>query len=166
MLELIAKDQAKTAPDFSGADASGINIKLSDFKGKSNVVLVLNRGFQCPYTRKHMMLLRQDYLDFKDQQTEILVIGPEDEKAFQEYWETEKMPLPGLADPQHIIAKKYGQEVKILKMGRMPAFFVIDREGLIRFQHHGQSMSDIPENEDVIDLLKKLNSEKGSATAG
>ena len=33
------------APDFSLKDAGGRQIKLSDFKNKSNVLLVFNRGF-------------------------------------------------------------------------------------------------------------------------
>jgi peroxiredoxin len=41
----------------------------------------------------------------------------------------------------------------------MPALFIIDRDGLVRFSHHGQSMSDIPENRDVLNILQKLNEE-------
>lgn len=33
------------APDFSLRAANGQQIKLSDFKGKANVLLVFNRGF-------------------------------------------------------------------------------------------------------------------------
>ena len=33
------------APEFSLRDADGQQIKLSDFKNKSNVLLVFNRGF-------------------------------------------------------------------------------------------------------------------------
>ncbi len=33
------------APDFSLADVNGNLVSLSDFKGKSHVILVLNRGF-------------------------------------------------------------------------------------------------------------------------
>ncbi len=33
------------APDFAAADSEGNAIRLSDFKGKKNVVLVFNRGF-------------------------------------------------------------------------------------------------------------------------
>ena len=84
-----------------------------------------------------MAQLRQDYNTFNNKQAEVIVIGPEDDNAFKEFWQREKMPIPGIADPQHIIAKLYGQETKILKLGRMPALFVIDREGLIRFHHHG-----------------------------
>jgi peroxiredoxin len=109
-----------------------------------------------------MAQLRQDYNSFIDQQAEVIIIGPEDDRAFKEFWLREKMPIPGIADPQHVIAKLYGQEVKILKMGRMPALFVIDREGLMRFRHLGKAMSDIPQNGDVLNLLKKLNSERNS----
>jgi peroxiredoxin len=35
----------QTAPEFSLKDADGRQIKLSDFKDKSNVLLVFNRGF-------------------------------------------------------------------------------------------------------------------------
>ncbi len=35
----------KEAPDFELEDYLGRKIRLSDFKGKSNVLIVLNRGF-------------------------------------------------------------------------------------------------------------------------
>ena len=35
----------KPAPDFSLEDFKGETIRLSNFKGKSNVLLVFNRGF-------------------------------------------------------------------------------------------------------------------------
>jgi peroxiredoxin len=34
------------APDFSLADFNGRPVRLSEFRGKSPVVLVFNRGFQ------------------------------------------------------------------------------------------------------------------------
>jgi peroxiredoxin len=43
---MIDKKKALLAPDFSVTDSEGRNIKLSDFKGKKNVMLVFNRGFQ------------------------------------------------------------------------------------------------------------------------
>jgi len=45
MLQLIPKNEAKMAPDFVIEDSRQKTIKLADFRGKSNVVLVFNRGF-------------------------------------------------------------------------------------------------------------------------
>ena len=45
MPELIEKSRAEPAFNFKSVDAAGRNVKLSDYKGKAGVVLVLNRGF-------------------------------------------------------------------------------------------------------------------------
>jgi len=39
------KKQAGIAPEFSAIDSEGRTIRLSDYKGKKNVMLVFNRGF-------------------------------------------------------------------------------------------------------------------------
>ncbi len=39
----------------------------------------------------------------------------------------------------------------------MPALFVIDKTGQVRYQHYGNSMSDIPENKSILNLLDALN---------
>ncbi len=46
MNELINANQARMAPDFTLTDTQGRTVSLSDFRGKSNVLLVFNRGFQ------------------------------------------------------------------------------------------------------------------------
>jgi peroxiredoxin len=42
---MIEKEQMKIAPDFAAIDTENREIKLSDYKGKKNVMLVFNRGF-------------------------------------------------------------------------------------------------------------------------
>ncbi len=85
-----------------------------------------------------------------------MVAGPENAEAFKEYREKEMLPFIGLPDPEHRVLKLYGQEVKIFKLGRMPAQVIIDKSGKVRFMHYGHSMMDIPENEELIGLLKTL----------
>jgi len=55
------------------------------------------------------------------------------------------------------VADVYKQEVKLLKLGRMPALLVVDREGLIQYEHYGEDMTDIPDNRVILDLLDRLN---------
>lgn len=50
------------------------------------------------------------------------------------------------------------QEVNPLKLGRMPALLVVDKEGIIQYAHYGDSMQDIPKNEEIFEVLKKLKS--------
>jgi peroxiredoxin len=106
-----------------------------------------------------MAQLRQDYRKFADRQAEVIAIGPEDAKAFADFWASHKMPFPGIPDPQHKIAKLYGQKVNLLKLGRMPALVVIDKRGRLRYGHYGESMSDIPTDEEILSLLDELNKE-------
>jgi peroxiredoxin len=106
-----------------------------------------------------MAQLRQDYQKFVERDAEVIAIGPEDNKSCVEWWRDHEMPFIGIADPEHVIAKKYGQRVKLLKLGRMPASMLIDKNGNIRYKHFGESMSDIPENKQILSLLDELNKE-------
>jgi peroxiredoxin Q/BCP len=106
-----------------------------------------------------MAQLRRDYQQFVEQGAEIVVVGPEDRRAFAEYWRQEKLPFIGLPDPRHTVLRLYGQEVNLFKLGRMPAQVIIDRYGKARYAHYGHSMSDIPSNVELLDILKELNRE-------
>ena len=104
-----------------------------------------------------MAQLRQDYDKFKKLETEIVVIGPEDANAFSKYWRENDLPFMGLPDPKHTVLKRYGQQVNLFKWGRMPAQVAVDKNGVARFVHYGHDMSDIPANEEILDLLKTMN---------
>ena len=81
------------------------------------------------------------------------MVGPENARAFQSYWSKEKLPFTGLPDPRHIVLKRLGQEVNLFKFGRMPAQIIVDKQGVARYAHYGQAMSDIPDNEELFELL-------------
>ena len=107
-----------------------------------------------------MAQLRQDYGDFVARDAEIVVVGPEGREAFAEYWQSEDMPFVGLPDPEHTVLKRYGQEVNLFKLGRMPAQVLVDKAGKARYVHYGHSMSDIPSNAELLGLLDEINQEK------
>ena len=88
----------------------------------------------------------------------MLAVGPDSATAFRAYWSTQNMPFVGLPDPGHAVAMRYKQEVNIFKWGRMPLVTVVDANGMIRFAHYGASMSDIPSNEELLDVIDQLNS--------
>jgi peroxiredoxin len=104
-----------------------------------------------------MAQLRQDNQKFVERQTTIIVIGPEGAGAFEVYWREHDLPFIGLPDPKAGVLKMYGQQINLFKFGRMPAQVIVDKTGIARYIHYGHSMSDIPENEEILELLDQLN---------
>jgi len=106
-----------------------------------------------------MSQLRQDYKKFVKKETEILVVGPEEMQSFKAFWDDKGLPFVGLPNPDQTVLRLFGQEVNLFKLGRMPAQVVIDKKGYARFVHYGKSMSDIPSNQELLELLDELNME-------
>jgi peroxiredoxin len=103
-----------------------------------------------------MMQLHHDYSKFVEKGTEIVTIGPENAKSFQNYWEENGLKFHGIPDAKHSVLKLYGQKVNLFKLGRMPAQMLVDKEGVLRYVHYGHSMQDIPENSERFELIDSL----------
>jgi peroxiredoxin Q/BCP len=101
--------------------------------------------------------LRDGYEEFERRGVEILAVGPDPLEAFQKYWADQQIPFVGLPDPGHALARMYRQQVKLFKLGRMPLSCIVDARGYIRFVHYGKSMSDIPSNEELLQVIDELN---------
>lgn len=100
--------------------------------------------------------MRRQQAEFDVRQTAVVVVGPEKAESFARYWTENNMPFVGLPDPEHRVLKLYGQEIKLFKMGRMPAQVLVDRGGIARFVHYGHDMTDIPSNDEIFKLIDGL----------
>ena len=105
-----------------------------------------------------MVQLRQDYDMFQVSEAQVVAIGPDSTESFSHFWAEHDIPFVGLADPQKTVLKLYGQQIKLLKLGRMPAQAVVDVDGIVRYVHYGNSMQDIPKNAEILNLLATLSS--------
>ena len=143
--------------DFTLIDTSGKEVSISQFVGKKYLYLVFNRGFSWPFCRRHMAQLRLDYDRFIAQDTEVIAVGPDSRQDFIKFWERKHIPFIGLADPDNEAAKLYEQEVALLKFGRVPAQMIMDENGIMRYVHYARSMADIPENEEILVQIEKIN---------
>ena len=97
--------------------------------------------------------MKNDYSLFTSRSTGIIVIAPHDTEKVKKYWEKEALPYIGIPDPDGVLGRLYGQQVKWMKLGRMPALFVVDKTGKISFAQYGNSMSDIPPNSVLLEVL-------------
>ena len=103
-----------------------------------------------------MAQLRQDYDQYIQRNTEVVVVGPESAESFKNYFEKHQLPFIGLPDPTHSVLKLYKQQVKLLRLGRLPSQTIVDKNGIIQYAHFGKSMQDIPSNEDIFAILDAL----------
>ena len=104
-----------------------------------------------------MAQLRQSHADFVERDTTVIVAGPDKAKKFIAYFGEHNLPFIGLPDPKHSVLKLYGQQIKIFKLGRMPAQCLIDKNGIVRFVHYGHNMADIPEPNEMLNLIDSLD---------
>lgn len=104
-----------------------------------------------------MVQLHHDKKEFDELDTVIVVVGPEDSSKFNEYWQGKDFDFYGIPNGKESVIKEYGQEIKPLKAGRMPAQFIVDKEGTIRYMHFGNSMKDIPDNKEILQIIKQLD---------
>jgi peroxiredoxin Q/BCP len=101
--------------------------------------------------------MKQDFKELTSRNTTIVVVEPHTAEQVAEYWKKEELPMIGIPDEDGKLANLYGQEWKLLKLGRMPALFVIDRKGALAFAQYGTSMSDIPVNSEMLKVLDGLS---------
>lgn len=100
--------------------------------------------------------MRDDHDTFQKAGASIVVVTSHELPKMKAYWEEHKLPYLGLPDPSGELAKQYGQQWKLFKLGQMPAQFVVDCQGKIVFAHYGSGMSDIPKNQEMLHLIKAL----------
>ncbi len=100
--------------------------------------------------------MKQDIEKFTDKKAKIVVIAPHETEKVKAYLEKEYIPFAGIPDPDGKIGKLYGQEWNLLKLGRMPALFIIDQKGTIAFAQYANNMADILENGKLLKILEEL----------
>ncbi len=97
-----------------------------------------------------MMQLHQDIEKFNEKKIKVIAICPEKIEAVNKFMEKNELSFDLVSDNNHKLAGIYGQETKLLKLGRMPAQVIIDNDEKIKFKHYANSMKDIIENQEIL----------------
>jgi peroxiredoxin Q/BCP len=100
--------------------------------------------------------MKNDFEKFSSRNTAVVVIAPHRAEKVKVFWSDEDLPFIGVPDPDGRLGKLYGQEWNALKLGRMPALFIVDIGGNLALAHYGQNMSDIPAAEELLKILDKI----------
>ena len=145
-----------TAPDFTLGTESREKWRLSDFRGKKNVVLAFVPFAFSGVCSAQLPSYEAELSRFKDFDTEIVSITMDNAYALNAWAKSMHTSFPLLSDfyPQGRVVDLYG-----LRHERgMPerAVVVIDKEGIIRYIEVLDSPGDMPDNEDLFEALRKL----------
>ncbi len=143
------------APDFSLRDSRGGEVKLSDHRGRVNVLLAFYRGESDPYSMRWLSGLKDDYLFFRSLETDILAISPDDVDTARDTAARYKIPFRLLSDPRLSVIKEY-RVFNDLENGDDASVFIIDKAGRVRYKFVGVVPSDLPPNEKLMEAIRDM----------
>lgn len=146
----------QTTPDFELPDiTNGQQVRLSNYRGKQPVVLAFTRIFTekqyCPLCYPHIIDLNQKYEEFTKRGVEVLMITSTDKQQSEKVVRDLGLKMPLLSDPACLFFRAYnvGQALG----APLPAQFVLDQQGKLRYKH---LFSFLSPNASVERLLKVL----------
>lgn len=147
----------ETTPSFELPDVTHkCQVKLLDYIGARPVILAFTRIFTekqyCPLCFPHIKALNQNYQQFTRHGVEILMITSTDYKQSQKVIQDLGLEMPLLSDPKCSVFRAYG--VGQALGAPLPAQFVLDRQGKLRFKH---LFSFLSPNADIQILLNAID---------
>lgn len=96
------------APDFSLPAQDGKTVRLSDYKGKKNVILYFYPKDDTPGCTKEACAFRDDRDKFKDLDVEILGVSTDPVPSHQAFAQKYRLDFPLLADEKKEVTRLYG----------------------------------------------------------
>ena len=144
-------------PEFTLPDTRGNKVNIHGFQGNKNLVILLLRGLMDPFCQSQIFRLARDLEKFEALDSELFSITAdryENARRLELRYAKEKFPI--YFDRKREVVRLLQQEVKILRLGRLPAVLIIDKEGVIRWAYYGDSLRDIPRNATLLEVLEKL----------
>lgn len=86
----------------------------------------------------------------------VAVVVRERAERLREHWAGLRLPFVCVPDPDGRVAAPWGQQWRLLKLGRLPAQFVVARDGRVAFAHYARDMTDIVGNETILGVVNSL----------
>ena len=145
-----ANEISGPAPNFTLKDAEGNAVSLSDLKGQ--IVMINFWASWCGPCRQEMPLLEAIYRKYEPLGFTLLGVNVEENSNDGRAWLAERpVSFPVLYDPENGVSKLYD-------VIAMPSTVLIDRQGNLRYLHHGYKPG--YEN-DYVNQVRVLARERG-----
>jgi mycoredoxin-dependent peroxiredoxin len=141
------------APDFELRNQHGETVKLSDFRGEKNVVLLFYPFAFTGVCTGELCALRDELPKFVNDDTQLLAVSNDSQFSLRVFAEKEGLEYPMLSDfwPHGEASRAYGVFNETAGCA-VRGTFVIDKEGVVRWT----VVNAIPDARDLNDYVKAL----------
>lgn len=146
----------RPAPDFTLPSTAGGTITLSAQRGRSNVLLAF---FPLAFTgtcRSELCAFSADVLKFTAAQTTIYGISVDSIPALKEFRAKDGITVDLLSDFKREVSRKYGVLIED-KFFSERAYFLIDRQGVLRWRFVEAELGQRRENTELLAELAKIS---------
>ncbi|MGW7523891.1 peroxiredoxin [Streptomyces sp. NPDC054783] len=142
------------APDFELKDNHGRTVKLSDFRGEKNVVLLFYPFAFTGVCTGELCELRDNLPKFEGRDTQLLAVSNDSIHTLRVFAEQEGLEYPLLSDfwPHGNVSRAYGVFDED-KGCAVRGTFIIDKEGVVRWT----VINGLPDARDLNDYVKALD---------
>lgn len=141
------------APDFELRDQHGRTVRLSDFEGAKNVVLLFYPFAFTGVCTGELGALRDELPAFQNDEVQLLAVSTDSMHTQRVFSDQEGLDFPLLSDfwPHGEVARAYGVFAED-KGCALRGTFVIDKEGVVRWT----VVNGLPDARDLDEYLKAL----------
>lgn len=143
------------APDFTLRATGGSEVTLSAFRGDKNVLLAFYPLAFTGTCTAELCAFTDDFSQFGGANTVVLPISVDSTDTLREYKAKYHMSFELLSDFKRVVSRLYGV-LNEEKFYSNRAYFVIDREGVIRWAWQEHRNGQRRENAELLAELAKL----------
>ena len=119
------------APDFTLPNQSGEPVRLSDFLGKTDIVLYFYPKDDTSGCTTEACSFRDSYEVFKEAGAEVIGVSSDSAESHQRFAAKNRLPFILLSDADGALRKRYGVPTTFgLLPGRVT--YIIDKQGVVR----------------------------------
>ena len=144
-----------TAPDFNLKDQDQKDVKLSDYRGKKNVVLCFYPLDWSPVCQGENKCLSDDFPKFQNSNAELFGVSCDSFFSHKAWADSMDLKHSLLSDVHRTTAKAYGLYFEPLNCSKR-ATVIVDKNGKVAYVKV-QEIKVAREDKDILAALSKLN---------
>jgi peroxiredoxin len=123
----------QSAPELRLTDTMGAGIRLSDYRGASDVLIYFMRHTGCPMCNRHVKHLAAQAAEYAGYGVAVLVAVPDDADTASRWAATKKLPFPVVIGTGGTPHAGLGLARKIFGSMQQSGTVLIDRGGVVRY---------------------------------